>query len=112
MHSISRPNMARFFGDMSGQFEGSITRSIRYFVEAGDKIKKSQINRLAETRMFSALSDGGERYRAKDLFEPSKDNIALGLRVLNSPESLWESRSREAQFIFRLGLIEVRYVYD
>lgn len=102
---------ARVFDKKSRQLEGSTSNLIRCFVRVEDKLKNAEIEKLGQTPMFlAAPSDSGtkaKRYRAKDLYEPSSENITLGLPVLAWPEPVWDSKSPEARFMFRLGLIEV-----
>lgn len=47
------------------------------------------------------------RYLASQLHEPTAENIALGLPVLDWAGSTWDSKSAQAQFTFSLGLQKV-----
>ena len=62
---------------------------------------------------FAAPSDNGtapRRYLASQLHEPSSENSALGLPILDWSGSTWDSKSPEAQFTFSLGLLKVLQV--
>lgn len=74
------------------------------------------MDKLKKTSMFFAASgtaiptDGTtatRRYLASQLHEPSPENTALGLTVLDWTGATWDSKSSQAQFTFDLGLQRV-----
>ena len=74
------------------------------------------MEKLMRTSMFFAAPGSAtppnngtapKRYLPGQLHEPSSENIALGLPVLDWTDATWDPKSPEAQFVFDLGLLKV-----
>lgn len=94
----------------------SIPDLIGYFVSIKDTLTKDEIEKLKRTSMFfttagsitgTDVNASSKRYLASQLHEPSSENIALGVPVLDWAGAEWDSRSAHAQFTFSLGLLKV-----
>lgn len=95
----------------------SIPDLIGYFVSIKDTLTKDEMEKLKRTNMFFAANAGSssaepsatpKRFLASQLHEPSAENIALGIPVLDWNGGEWDPRSPSAQFSFSIGLLKVR----
>ncbi|KAF8318815.1 uncharacterized protein EI90DRAFT_2978708 [Cantharellus anzutake] len=89
----------------------SIPKLISYLVSVKEYLTVEELNKLAQTRVFLAVPserflDASRRCLARELYVPSDTLRLLGLPILDWQGEKWHSSSREAKFMFSLGLQE------
>ncbi|KIJ33557.1 hypothetical protein M422DRAFT_783144 [Sphaerobolus stellatus SS14] len=112
------------FGRMVRTGDWSMHDLIKYLVAVEDSLTELELRRLQETVAFTKEEPGDrpkvngeadqavvppnpnkERYRARELYEPSNALRELGLPILDWGQGQkWKSSSEEARFMFKLGL--------
>jgi hypothetical protein len=70
---------------------------VDYLVSIKDTLTKEEMDKLKKTNMFLAASSAPgaipARLLAADLHEPTAENIALGLKVLDWKGATWQPTS-------------------
>ncbi|KAF2837110.1 hypothetical protein M501DRAFT_1018507 [Patellaria atrata CBS 101060] len=79
---------------------------IKYLVTIKDDIPAKDIGRLKETPFCQARgeAESSQLFKVSQLYEPTEDNIQLGVRTLQWPLP-YRSTSVEGKFLSRLGLL-------
>ncbi|KAK7035286.1 hypothetical protein VNI00_012053 [Paramarasmius palmivorus] len=78
---------------------------VKYLASVQDTLTSTEMKRLEETVAFTAEGDAMKRYSAKQLYVPDDTFRQMGLPVLDWGTNVkWNSRSNEANFLFRLKL--------